>query len=144
MGFCAHHYYRLLSGAKSSKWMLGLSTSSIPVGRTFKQKPVLKKSGYFLSFLDEKSPILLTFLKPQKTPILDTQKARFGHYIFTILSTRICIFRSKSMSQYSAKNIKFVAQSRHLYIFGVSTRNYKNWARLAKTSMKLVVTVWTL
>ncbi len=41
-------------------------TSSIPVGRTFKQKPVLKKSGYFLSFLDDKPLKIYHFSKTSK------------------------------------------------------------------------------
>ena len=51
--------------------------SSIPVGRIFKQKPVLKKSGYFLLFLDDKSPIFTHFSKTRKIAQFWTHLAEF-------------------------------------------------------------------
>ena len=104
--------------------------SAVLVGRTFKQKPVLKKSGYFFIISRRQIPQNLSLFKnPENRPFwthkkqdLDTIILPFSRRGFIFSEAKVC----HSIAQNSAKNIKFVAQSRHLYILGVSTRNYKN------------------
>ena len=94
----------LISAKKSIKTMVpyngpALVDSSVLVGRTFKQKPVLKMSGFFYHFPTTNLPFLLTFPKPEKSRNFGKKWQSFGHYNFAIFSTTIYIFRSKSMSQ---------------------------------------------
>ena len=103
-------------------------TSSIPVGRTFKQKPVLKKSGYF--FIISRRQItqnLSLFKNPENRPFwthkkqdLDTIFLPFSRRGFIFSEAKVC----HSIAQNSAKNIKFDAESRNLYILGFSTKKY--------------------
>ena len=46
------HFKQVLYKEQGQSFGHLLVGTSPPVGRTFKQKPILKKSGYFLSFLN--------------------------------------------------------------------------------------------